>query len=152
MRMRLGRRGDYAVRAVLDLSLHEHDGRRKTREIAHDMNIPESYLPQILAQLVSAGLVRSLAGRDGGYALAQPAEQTNVLDVIEKVEGETKVEDCVLRGGPCSDNDPCAFHDFWVAGQNACRDQLRATSFADIVAAGDRWPLRDPSGERTSLE
>ncbi len=134
MRMRLGRKGDYAVRAMLDLARHEDDGRRKTREIAEAMAIPESYLPQILAQLVSAGLVRSLAGRDGGYALAQAASETRMLDVIEAIEGEAKVEECVMTGGPCRWDNECAVHRFWVSAQEALRERLRETTFADVAA------------------
>lgn len=134
MRVRLGRKGDYAVRAVLDLARHEGRGRRKTRQIAEAMEIPESYLPSILAGLVAAGLVSSLAGREGGYALARPAAETSMLAVIEAVEGEVELVQCVLTGGPCGWEHECAVHRFWSAAQDAFRDQLAAVSFADVAA------------------
>lgn len=134
MRVRLGRKGHYAVRALLHLARHEGRGRRKTREIAEDMAIPETYLPQILAELVSAGLVSSLAGRDGGYTLARPASDTRLLDVIEAVEGEVDLAECVLLGGPCRWETECAVHRFWAAAQEAFRDRLAAVSFADVAA------------------
>lgn len=133
MRVRLGRKGDYAIRAMLDLARHEGGGRRKTREIADDMGIPESYLPSILAELVAAGLVTSLAGRDGGYALAGPASSVSLLAVIEVAEGAVGIEQCVLTGGVCGWESECAVHRFWTAAHDAFREQLGAVSFADVA-------------------
>ncbi|MGH8827019.1 MAG: RrF2 family transcriptional regulator [Jiangellaceae bacterium] len=133
MRIQLGRKGDYAVRAVLDLARHESAGRRKTRSIAAEMSIPESYLPQILAMLVSSGMVTSAAGPDGGYALARRASDVSLLDVIEAVEGGVALNECVLKGGPCHWDTECAVHRFWSSAQDAFRDQLSAVSFADIA-------------------
>ncbi len=133
MRVRLGRKGDYAIRAVLDLARHEGRGRRKTREIADDMDIPESYLPSILAELVAAGLVTSLAGREGGYALAGPASSVSLLAVIEVAEGEIDIEQCVLTGGVCGWEDECAVHRFWMAAHDAFRDRLGTVTFADVA-------------------
>lgn len=133
MRVRLSRKGDYAVRAMLHLARHEGEGRCKTRDIAQEMDIPESYLPQILAELVGAGLVVSQAGRDGGYALAAPAAQIHLLEVIEVMEGPVELAQCVITGGPCHWDNECAIHRFWSAAQEAFRDQLRSTTFADIA-------------------
>lgn len=49
MQIALGRKGDYSVRAMIDLARHYGDGRRKARQIARTMDIPERYLPQLLA-------------------------------------------------------------------------------------------------------
>jgi Rrf2 family protein len=136
VRVRLGRKGDYAIRAVLHLARHQGQGRRKARQISEDMGIPENYLPQILAQLVAAGLVTSLAGRDGGYALARPASEITLLDVIEVVEGPVEVAECVINGGPCRWENQCSVHRFWSAAQDAFREQLRETTF-DAIAHVD---------------
>jgi len=54
MQASLGRKGDYSVRAVLDLARH-HGDRRKAREIAGEMDIPLRYLtPSILRQACRA--------------------------------------------------------------------------------------------------
>lgn len=134
MRVRLGRKGDYAIRAAVDLARHDGEGRRKTRQIAEAMEVPESYLPSILGQLVAAGLVSSLAGREGGYALVRPATETTLLQVVEAVEGEVELVRCVLTGGPCGWDTECAVHRFWDAAQEAFRVQLAAASLADVVA------------------
>jgi Rrf2 family transcriptional regulator, iron-sulfur cluster assembly transcription factor len=135
MRLELGRRADYAIRAAVDLANHHGDGeRRKARAIADEMDIPASYLPQILAELVRADIAMSLAGRDGGYALTRQPEQVTLLEVVRSVEGDLISASCVLRGGPCRWEDVCAVHVPWARAQYALLDSLDDTTLADLVA------------------
>jgi len=129
MQITLTRRGDYGIRAVLDLARHEGAGRRKKREIAAAMEIPSGFLSQILATLVRADLVRAAAGPDGGYVLARPAAAISLLDVVEAVEGPVALRRCLLRGIPCASDEPCAVHDAWARAQDATTGVLGATSF-----------------------
>lgn len=133
MELRLGRRADYAIRAVLDLARHADGGRRKARSIAEAMDVPLSFLPQILADLARAGIVSSQTGPDGGYALAEDPDRTTVLAVIETVDGELTAAECVLRGGPCRWDDVCAVHLAWARAQEALRGELARTTFAELA-------------------
>ena len=132
MQASLGRKGDYSVRAVLDLARH-HDDRRKAREIAGQMDIPPRYLTQILANLVQQGLLDALAGPAGGYTLARPPRDITLLEVVEAAEGPIALEQCVLQGGPCEWEDSCPVHIPWARAQNALAAQLDATTFADLA-------------------
>jgi Rrf2 family protein len=139
MRLELGRRADYAIRAVVDLAGHHDAGvRRKARDIAEEMGIPGSYLPQILAALVRAGVVASVAGPAGGYALARAPETVSLLDVVRAVEGDVASTSCVLRGGPCRWEDHCAVHVPWARAQLALLASLDATSRRDLVTIDAR--------------
>jgi len=134
MQLELGRRADYAIRAAVDLARHAGDGgRRKARAIADVMEIPASYVPQILAELVRAGLVASVAGRGGGYTLARPPDEIDLLAVVQAVDGEMVSTVCVLRGGPCRWDDMCAVHVPWARAQQAMLDSLGETTLADLV-------------------
>ena len=134
MNLTLGKRADYSVRAVLFLARHEdEDGRCKARQIAEDMDISENYLPQILSNLVRAAIVISSAGPDGGYALARPASDISLLEVIEAAEGDIRSRECVLRGGPCRWDGHCAVHEPWARAQEAMIGQMRSTTFAEIA-------------------
>lgn len=134
MDLTLGKRADYVVRAVLDLARHHGHGRRKTADIAEAMQVPVTYLPQLLAGLVRAGLVRSLAGRHGGYELIRDPGEVSLLEVIEVADGSVISTECVLRGGPCRWEGACAIHTPWASAQEAFRDSLRATTFAEVAA------------------
>ncbi len=132
MQASLGRKGDYSVRAVLDIARRNGD-RRKAREIATEMDIPNRYLTQILANLVQHGLLEAVAGPTGGYVLARPSDEISLLEVVEAAEGPIALDVCVLRGGPCSWENSCPVHIPWARAQNAMAEQLSTTSFADLV-------------------
>jgi Rrf2 family protein len=129
----LGRRADYAIRAVVDLARHHGDGLRKAREIAEEMAIPGTFLPQILAELVRVGIATSVAGREGGYALARPPEEVSLLEVITAVDGEPATSACILRGGPCRWDDVCAVHVPWARAKGRLRQELAQTSLRDVA-------------------
>jgi Rrf2 family protein len=134
MDLRLGKRADYAIRAVLALARADREERVKARAIAEEMDVPTSFIPHVLADLARAGLVDSDPGPTGGYRLNRPADRISLLDVVEAVEGEPTLSECVLRGGPCRWEGRCAVHEYWAAAKDAMRDQLAATTFADVVA------------------
>lgn len=136
MQIVLGKRSDYAVRAVLDLAQHHGQGLRKAREIAAAMRIPPGYLPQILASLVRAGLLEATAGRDGGYRLGRSPYEISMLEVVEATEGPlTVMRECVLRDIPCGQDGYCAAHGTWNDAQDAVARKLRGTSFRQLA----RW-------------
>ncbi len=137
MQVTLGRRGDYAVRAMLDLARHHGTGRRKTREIAEAMDIPQRYLTQILAVLVRQGLLAAMAGPDGGYSLTSDPGDVSLLEVVEAAEGPIALAQCVLRGGPCDWEQACPLHASWCRAQEALVRELAATSFAELAAADE---------------
>jgi Rrf2 family protein len=133
MEVTLDRRGDYSVRAVLDIARNSGKGRRKARQIASVMDIPARYATQILADLVRHGLLTAMAGPDGGYSLARPPDEITLLDVVDAVEGPTSLDTCVLRGGPCDWTDACPIHVTWSKAQAAFIDVLAGVTFAELV-------------------
>lgn len=133
MKLTLGKRADYSIRAVLYLA-QMCDRRCKARDIADAMDVPESYLPQILANLVRHGVVTSTSGPDGGYHLLKDPGEVTLLEVIEAAEGEVRSSECVLRGGPCRWEGHCAVHEPWSRAQDALVDELGSATFGEIVA------------------
>jgi Rrf2 family protein len=117
---------------VLDISIHDGD-RRKSREIAEEMDIPARYLPQILANLVERGILTAEAGPTGGYLLAKPAEDITLLDVVVAAEGPIRIDQCVLRSGPCDWDTSCPVHVPWTRALNALTEELTATTFAELT-------------------
>ncbi len=124
MQIALGRKGDYSVRAMLDIARHGDDSLRKAREIADAMDIPPRFLTQILASLVRHGLLDAEAGPTGGYALARPSDAISLLEVAEAAEGSIALDECVLRGGPCGWVDVCPIHVPWSRAQNTLIAEL----------------------------
>lgn len=124
MPVTLGKHGDYAVRAAIDLARHVDGDPRKAREIATSMDVPLGFLKRILAELVGQGLLTSTAGPNGGYRLTQPPETITLLDIIEPSEQLLSPKRCILRGGPCDWSAFCPIHDTWCLAQQAFADSL----------------------------
>lgn len=155
MKVTLARKSDYSVRAMLDLARHYGSGRRKARQIARTMDIPERYLPQVMAPLVRAGLVVATAGPDGGYALARAPREVTLLEVIETAEGPVAGDRCILEGGPCDWETVCPVHEAWTRTQGALSRELGRTTFRELAAkdrlleTGEAPPLVEPAHPRS---
>jgi Rrf2 family protein len=148
--MELTKRGDYAVRAALALSRAPAGKLLSVRRIAEEMTIPVRFLPQVMRDLVAAGLVEATTGRAGGYRLARPAAEVSLLDVVEAAEGDSRRQTCVLRGGPCGLDGHCDVHDAFFAAQDAMLHGLAGARLADLpVRRGAQLPdVADRSGRQ----
>jgi Rrf2 family iron-sulfur cluster assembly transcriptional regulator len=134
MRLELTKRGDYAVRAMLALARGSGNGLLSARRISDAMAIPARFLPQVLGDLQRAGLVEAAPGRAGGYRLARAADQISLLDVIEAVEGDSRRQSCVLRGGPCGKDGTCDVHDTFFQGQEALRSHFARSMLSSLAS------------------
>jgi len=136
MRLELTKRGDYAVRAMLALTRGAGNGLQSSRRIADAMDIPVRFLPQVLADLLRAGLIEAAPGRAGGYKLARDPASLTLLEVIEAVEGDSRRVSCVLRGGPCGQDGFCDVHLVFFEGQEALRGTFARSTMADLARHG----------------
>jgi Rrf2 family transcriptional regulator, iron-sulfur cluster assembly transcription factor len=134
MRLDLTKRSDYAIRAMLALTMAP-DGLLSSRKIAEEMKIPPRFLPQIMGDLTRAGLVDAHPGRSGGYELAQPADSVTLLRVIEAIEGDPHRQICVMRGTTCGVDGECGVHDVFYAAEGALIEKLRSATLQSIIDA-----------------
>jgi Rrf2 family iron-sulfur cluster assembly transcriptional regulator len=133
MRLELTRRGDYGIRAMIAIARAPRAEPISTPRIAESMAIPLCFLPQVMAELVRAGLVRSTGGRRGGYRLGRDAEAISLLEVIEALEGDARRRQCVLRSAPCGHDGQCDAHDVFAAAQDALLEHFSAASVSDLA-------------------
>jgi len=134
MRLDLTKRSDYAIRAMLALTMAK-DGLLSSRKIAEEMKIPPRFLPQIMGDLTRASLVEAHPGRSGGYRLAKPASAVTLLTVIEAVEGDPHRQICVMRGTACGVDGECGVHDVFFAAEGAILEKLSGATLQGIVDA-----------------
>jgi Rrf2 family protein len=130
--MRVSAKVDYALRAMLELAAA--GGLVKGERLSAAQAIPRKFLESILVQLRNEELVASQRGVDGGYALARPAEQISVADVIRAVEGPI----ATVRGARPEDVEyvgaAAGLQPVWLDLRSAMRDVLEQTTLADVVA------------------
>jgi Rrf2 family protein len=81
-------KSDYAARAVLGLARHYAGGKAvRVEDLAAEQGIPANYLVQILIELKSGGIVRSMRGKEGGYLLGRPPSEITMGDVLRTADG-----------------------------------------------------------------
>ncbi len=134
MRLQLTRRADYAVRVALCLGREQGGARLAASEIARRMDMPPRFLPQVMQDLVRAGLVEASLGRGGGYRLTRLPGDISLLEVIEAVEGDARRRTCVLSAGVCDASRPCDVHGLFARAQDALLEELRGASIRDALA------------------
>ncbi|MCY7419174.1 MAG: Rrf2 family transcriptional regulator, partial [Chloroflexi bacterium] len=115
----------------------ERSGWLSAADIASGMRIPARFLPQVMASLARARLVISKPGPGGGYALARPPAEIDILSVIAAVEGDGRRITCVLRGAPCGVDGLCIAHPAFAGAQDAFLDRLAATNLATLASGPD---------------
>jgi Rrf2 family protein len=132
--MHVTAKADYAVRAIVELAGSSQQSPRKVDDVAQAQRIPVSFLENILTQLRSSGIVRSQRGPEGGYWLAQPADELNLATVIRAVEGPLvgvrgqRPEEIEYVGSAES------LQQVWIALRANLRKVLEHVTIADVAA------------------
>jgi Rrf2 family protein len=132
MKLELTRRGDYAIRAALavaDAAPASVSGQR----IVATTEIPQTFLGQVMGDLVRTRIVTGRPGPGGGYRLAADPMEVSLLSIVEAVEGPSRRTTCVLRGGACRVADRCRVHDAFFAAQERMLASLAGVTLADLA-------------------
>ena len=130
--MQITRQADYAVRAVLYLAKLGEEQRAATSQIAHEQQIPPSFLAKIVSQLSVAGLLQTSRGARGGVSLARPPEHISLLEVVEAIDGPILLNECVANGN-CNFGEDCPMKPIWCDAQAELVERLRTTTFDQFV-------------------
>ena len=96
--IRVSTRGRYALRAMVDLALHNGQGPVLRQDIAERQQISAAYVSQLFARLAAVGTGRGIKGPGGGYRLARDPELITAAQVVCAVEGPVAVVFCVEPG------------------------------------------------------
>jgi Rrf2 family cysteine metabolism transcriptional repressor len=133
--MRLSTKGEYASRAMLELSLKYQKGPLHIREISKAQHIPERFLEQILLLLKRAGYLRSKKGQKGGYVLSKPPAEISVAEVIRVMDGPLAPIDCVSVTAHelCPMEDSCGLRWLWKDVRDSVARIMEKTTFEDLV-------------------
>jgi len=136
--MRLSRRSEYGLRALIDLVRHEAEGPVTLATLAERNQLPPKFLEQIMATLKHGGIVRTTLGSHGGYALAPGASATSLSHVIRLLDGALAPVGCVslLFYEPCScpDEATCSLRDAMIDVRDRMLSLLDSETLAQTAA------------------
>lgn len=132
--MRISTKAQYAVRAMVSLSLHGDGRPLALRDIAGREDISLAYLEQLFVKLRRGRIVRSVRGPGGGYVLARPAGQIRVDEIIDSVEESLVPVSCMDANGRCVCDDQCVSHGVWQGLGERVRQFLASITLADLTS------------------
>ncbi|MBR9981647.1 MAG: Rrf2 family transcriptional regulator [Desulfatitalea sp.] len=131
--MMLTKAGEYAVRCMLYLAAQVPDQVIRRQEITRAMEIPNPFMAKIAQQLARAGLIQIVQGARGGYRLLGDPSAVTLLAVIEAVEGEIFLNECLARPGACRRSPSCRVHNVWKTAREALRGVLGGVTLTQLV-------------------
>jgi len=128
---------------LLDLALHQEEGRVRLKDIAQRQQISLKYLEHLITPLISAGLVRSIRGPRGGVSIAKSPQEIKLSEVIQLLEGSVAPVECVNNPEVCSRSTFCVTRDVWGELKKATEDILKSITIQDLV---ERQKKKEQSG------
>ena len=147
--MKLSKRGEYALRALIDFGIAQELGRPllKIGELVEKERLPVKFLEQILTQLRGAGYIETKRGKAGGYFLAKPTKEISLGRVIRLIDGPLAPISCVsvtaYERCTCPDEAHCGLRMLMLDVRNAIAKILDRYVLADVVEITLRKMRRD---------
>jgi len=139
--MKITYKGDYALKAVLDLALHYNTELVTSQDMARHIDAPPKFLEQVLLELKKGGLIESRRGNVGGYKLSRPPAGITIGDVVRLIDGDIEPISCVNeRYTNCADRRRCVFRGIWKRVAEAASDIIDNITFEELAARVKKGP------------
>ncbi|MGA9405899.1 MAG: Rrf2 family transcriptional regulator [Bacteroidota bacterium] len=133
MSLIFSRQCEYALQAVLYIALKPEGEMSSIKEMTKKLDIPYHFLGKILQNLSRKGLLRSLKGPTGGFALGMPAKHITLFHIVEAIDGADFTTKCVMGFPQCSGKSPCAIHEHWASLREGIYKMLVNKQIAEVA-------------------
>ena len=137
--MKLSKKGEYALRALLDLAMAQALDRTLVplSALAEAQRMPATFLEQILAELRHAGILASTRGKYGGYSLARPAAEIHIGEIVRQIDGPLAPISCAsvtaYERCSCPDEAHCGLRLVMMDVRNAISNVLDRYTLAQLA-------------------
>lgn len=132
----------YGLRAALYVATLDKQAYVPIKTISDDLDISFHFLTKILQTLTQHNIMLSYRGPNGGIALARPAEQIKVIQIVEAIDGDKIFSDCILDLPGCGTQRPCPMHDQWSRIRTDMKHLLETTTLAGLSERISQFGLR----------
>jgi Rrf2 family protein len=127
------RQCELAIQAVVYLAFKPYGEMTRIRELTQQLNIPYHFVAKILQDLTRKGLLMSMRGPSGGFALGMAAEDITLFHIVEAIDGVGFMHNCLLGFPECAEKNRCAVHNQWVDIRNTTYNMLIGKSIAEMA-------------------
>lgn len=133
--LKISTRSRYGMLAMVELGKQYRKEPLSVAVINRKQKIPKFYLEQLLLKLRRAGLIESIRGIKGGFALRRAPEQIRILDIIKAVEGPVSLVDCTgeKKDICCQKIEKCLTRPFWVELHQAVEKVLAGKTLRELM-------------------
>ena len=132
--MKLSTKYRYGSRAILEIAKRYGDGPIKRKELVRILDIPDSYLENILVAMKNGGLINTTRGANGGYVMAVDPSMITLYDVIKAMGGDEAPVICLEDEAACSKVGTCTTRDVWKRMKNAMDNSLKENTIAQLIS------------------
>ncbi len=129
--MLLSKSAIYGLRAALYIASRKTDEFVTVKQISEELGISFHFLAKILQSLTQHGILRSFRGPNGGVALAKPATDVRLADLLNAIDGATMFDECLMGLPGCGHERPCPLHDQWASAQKQIKDIFENSTLAE---------------------
>ncbi len=127
-------KGRYALRLMVDLTLHNSGEYIALKDVSQRQNISVKYLEQIVPLLSKAGMLKSVRGPQGGYKLSKSPREYTAGDILRITEGSLSPVPCLENGADgCERRNECTTLDFWKGLYKAVTDYVDSVTLEDLA-------------------
>ncbi|MCK9554352.1 Rrf2 family transcriptional regulator [bacterium] len=133
--MRISYKGDYALKAMLDLALHYNAELVTGHDMAQRIDAPIKFMGQVLLELRKGGFIESRRGNIGGYMLSRPPGKISVGEVVRYIDGPIEPIACLKdKYSNCADINRCVFKKLWNKVYQATADIVDNVTFEELAS------------------
>jgi Rrf2 family protein len=147
--MTLTKKGEYALRAMIQLGLAKSLGKGlvPVSELAQSNRLPLKFVERILLELREAGYVETQRGKLGGYLLAKPMESIRMGELVRLIDGRLAPIACASETEyarcSCPDEEHCGLRMLMIDVRNAISNILDKYTLGQVVDVAIRKMKRD---------
>lgn len=127
------RQTDYAVRIVLHLACQEEGRRVSIDSMAKERLLPVPFVRRIVSRLAEVGILATHRGVGGGVALARPAGEVTLQDIVEAMEGPSCPSPCSEDPKACPLSASCPVRGVWTEASRVLDTHLRTVRVSDLI-------------------
>lgn len=129
----LSKSSKYALKAVLFLAINSNEEKKvMVKNIAKPINVPQAYIAKLLQSLSKQNIISSAKGPNGGFYLNDINKKQSVLDIIYAIDGEHRLNSCLLSLENCNAENPCPLHELANSSRSGLIHSFKNQTIKDL--------------------
>jgi len=118
---------------MVEVALNYEKGPILLKEISKNIDVSEKYLSQIIIPLKGKGLINTYSGAHSGYVLSRTPSEIRLKEIVEILEGDLSLIDCIDNPSSCDKVNTCVTRDIWTRMGEKISEVLNSYTLGDLV-------------------